>query len=64
MAKKAKACRKCRTIYEEGERCPKCGSNSFTEGWKGKIEILNPENSVIAKELKVAEKGIYAIKSD
>jgi len=64
MAKKAKACKKCRFIYEEGEKCPKCGSVSFTESWRGKIEIVNPENSEIAKELKLADKGIYTIKSD
>jgi DNA-directed RNA polymerase subunit E" len=64
MAKKAKACKKCRFIYDEGEKCPKCGSQSFTENWKGKIEIINPETSEIAKELKLLEKGIYTIKSD
>ena len=64
MAKKAKACRKCRFIYEECEKCPKCGSPSFIENWKGKIEIVNPENSEIAKELKLTEKGVYTIKSD
>lgn len=64
MAKKSKACKKCRFIYDEGEKCPKCGAGSFTENWKGKIEIVNPEKSDIAKELKLAEKGIYTIKSD
>ncbi len=64
MVKKAKACKKCRFIFEEGERCPKCGSNAFTENWKGKVEIINPEQSEIAKQLKLAEKGIYTIKSD
>lgn len=64
MAKKAKACKKCRFIYEEGERCPKCGSASSTDTWKGRIEIVSPENSEIAKQLKLAEKGIYTIKSD
>lgn len=64
MAKKIKACKKCRFIFEEGEKCPKCGSSSFTENWKGKIEIIDPENSEIAKQLKLSEKGIYTIKSD
>ncbi|MEK6886193.1 MAG: transcription elongation factor subunit Spt4 [Nanoarchaeota archaeon] len=64
MVKKAKACKKCRFIFEDGERCPKCGSNSFTENWKGKIEIINPEQSEIGKQLKLADKGIYTIKSD
>jgi DNA-directed RNA polymerase subunit E" len=64
MAKKAKACKKCRFIYEEGEKCPKCGSSSFTENWRGRIEIVNPESSEIAKELKLNEKGVYTIKVD
>lgn len=63
MAKKMKSCRKCRFLHEE-EKCPKCGSTSSTEGWKGKIDVLNPEQSEIAKNLRLAEKGIYAIKSD
>ena len=64
MAKKLKACKKCRFIFEEGEKCPKCGSSSYTENWKGKIEIINPDQSEIAKQLKLAEKGVYTIKSD
>ena len=64
MAKKIKACKKCRFIFEEGEKCPKCGSSSVTENWKGKIEIIDTEKSEIAKQLKLTEKGVYAIKSD
>jgi len=64
MAKKLKACKKCRFIFEDGEKCPKCGSTSLTEGWKGKIEVINPEKSEIAKQLKFTEKGVYAIKSE
>jgi DNA-directed RNA polymerase subunit E" len=64
MAKKTRACKKCRFIFEEGEKCPKCGSASYTENWKGRIEIVSPENSEIAKELKLSEKGVYTIKSD
>lgn len=64
MAKKIKACKRCRFIFEEGEKCPKCGSTSVTDSWKGKIEIIDPANSEIGKELKLADKGVYAIKSD
>ena len=64
MVKKIKACKKCKTIFEDGEKCPKCGSTSFTENWKGRIEIVDPEQSEIAKKLKLTEKGIYAVKSD
>ena len=64
MVKKAHACKKCRFIYEEGEKCPKCGSTSFTENWKGKIEIVDPEKSEISQQIKLAEKGTYTIKSE
>jgi len=63
MAKKPKACKRCRFIHEE-EKCPKCGSTSNTDSWKGKIEIVDSQNSEIAKELKLTEKGVYTIKVD
>ena len=62
MAKKLRACKKCRIIHE-GEKCPKCNVVS-TESWKGKIEVVNPEKSDIAKNLNLAEKGTYAIKAE
>jgi RNA polymerase subunit RPABC4/transcription elongation factor Spt4 len=34
----------------------------FSETWKGKIEIFNPEKSEVAIQLKVNKEGIYAIK--
>ena len=63
MAKKLKACKKCRFIHE-AEKCPKCGSTQNTESWKGRIEVFNPEISEIAKNVKLEEKGTYAIKSE
>tara|TARA_Y100000310_G_C20130383_1_gene555596 strand:+ start:178 stop:372 length:195 start_codon:yes stop_codon:yes gene_type:complete len=61
---KPKACKNCKTIYE-GDKCPKCqsGSSDASESWKGKVAILNPEKSEIAKKLKITEKGTYAIKT-
>lgn len=56
-----KACRKCKIIFE-GSKCPKCGSEEFTDTPKGKIRILKPEESEIAKNLKINEKGTYALK--
>ncbi len=58
---KEKACRQCKTIYE-GTKCPKCGSVEFSDTFKGKIAVLDPENSEIAKNLNVKEKGTFAIK--
>lgn len=63
MAKKDKACKICNTIFESGEKCPKCDSKEHTEGFKGRIVILNPEKSEIAKELNLKEKGNFAIKT-
>jgi len=63
MAKKLRACKKCRFLHDQ-DKCPKCGSQSYTEGWKGRIEIIDAETSEIAKQLKLPEKGVYTIKSD
>ena len=56
-----KACKSCKFIFE-GNKCPRCGSEDHTEGFKGKIEVLKPEESEIAKHVKIKEKGVYAIK--
>ncbi len=64
MVKKAKACKKCRFIFEEGEKCPKCGAGAVTENWKGKIEIVHQDKSEIAKNLRLSENGVYTIKVD
>jgi len=64
MVKKARACKKCRFIFEEGEKCPRCGSPAFTENWKGKIEIIDPEKSEVSQQIKLVEKGTYTIKSE
>ena len=61
---KQKACKKCRTIYE-GEKCPNCEtpSSEATDSWKGKVIVMNPEQSEIAKKLKLEKKGEFAIKT-
>jgi DNA-directed RNA polymerase subunit E" len=56
-----KACRQCKTIFE-GNKCSKCGSEEFTDSFKGKVYVLNPETSEIAKNLKLNDKGIFAVK--
>ena len=56
-----KACRKCKTIFE-GQKCPKCGSDEHSDSFKGRIVILKPEESEVAKNLKFMEKGTYAAK--
>lgn len=56
-----KACKKCKTFFE-GSKCPKCGSEEFTDSPKGKVVILKPEESEIAKNLKLNEKGVFALR--
>jgi len=59
---KQRACKKCKSIYI-GSKCPRCGSEESTDSFKGKISIINPEQSELAQKLKIKEKGEYAIKT-
>ena len=60
---KTKACKICSTIVDHGEKCPKCGSKELTEGYKGRIVVLDPEKSEVAQKLKLKDKGNFAIKT-
>lgn len=60
---KPKACKLCKTIVEEGEKCPSCGSKELTEGFKGRIVVLDPEKSELAQKVGLKEKGNFAIKT-
>ncbi len=58
---KEKACKICKFIYE-GSSCPKCGSHEAADSFKGKVIVIKPEESEIAKNLNIKDKGTYAIK--
>lgn len=60
MAKK-KVCKKCK-IFVDGPECPICKGNQFSTNWQGRITILDPEKSAIAKKIGIKHKGEYAIK--
>lgn len=60
---KQKACKLCNTIFESGEKCPKCGAKEYAEMFKGRIVILNPEKSEVAQKINLKEKGNFAIKT-
>jgi len=60
---KSKACKLCNTIYESGEKCPRCEARESTDSFKGRIVVLDPENSEIAKKLNLKDKGNFAIKT-
>lgn len=57
-----KACKQCNYIYE-GDKCPNCGSQEYSEEIKGQLVIFDPENSELAKNAKIPRKGKYSIKS-
>jgi RNA polymerase subunit RPABC4/transcription elongation factor Spt4 len=56
-----RACKNCRFIHE-GHTCPKCSSGESVDSFKGRVNVLKPEESEVAKNLKIKEKGHYAIK--
>jgi DNA-directed RNA polymerase subunit E" len=60
---KQKACKICNKIYEKESKCPGCGAKESTEGFKGRIVVVDPEKSEIAKKLNIKEKGNFAIKT-
>jgi DNA-directed RNA polymerase subunit E" len=59
---KQKACKICNKIHT-GEKCSNCDSKESTEGFKGRIYLLDSEKSEIAKKLGIKGKGNFAIKT-
>ena len=60
---KAKACKICNRIYETGSHCPRCEATEFTDNFKGRIIVQDPEKSEIAQKLNIKDKGEFAIKT-
>ncbi len=58
---KIKTCKNCKMMYD-GDKCPGCGGQEYSENSKGRVIILDPQNSEIAQNLKVTGKGAYAIR--
>jgi len=58
---KKKVCKKCK-YFVEGNECPVCKSNQFSNNWQGRLYILDTNKSMIAKKIEVTVKGEYAIK--
>lgn len=60
MAKK-KVCKKCK-LFVEGESCPLCKGNDFSQNWQGRLYINDVKKSIIAEKIGIKAKGEYAIK--
>lgn len=56
-----KACKVCKTIYT-GVKCSKCGNTESSDTFKGRVIVFNPEQSEIAKNLTLKEKGEFAVR--
>ena len=56
-----RACSKCHTITKENV-CPNCKNTPLSDDFAGLTIIFDPENSVIAKAMKIKNEGRYALK--
>jgi len=56
-----KVCKSCKLFYG-GEQCPICKGTNTAVSWKGRIAVLDPNRSEIAKKIGITIKGEYAIK--
>jgi len=56
-----KACANCHFITKENV-CPKCKSTTMSEDFGGIVIIFDPDNSAVAKAMKIKDKGRYALK--
>lgn len=57
-----KACRQCRKIVDNEDKCPICGSSQFTTFWRGFVMIIDPEKSEIAKKMGIPNNGKHALR--
>jgi DNA-directed RNA polymerase subunit E" len=60
MSKK-KACKKCK-LFVDGNQCPLCKTEVFSNVWQGRLLIIDPKKSIIAQNMEIESKGEYAIK--
>ena len=58
----AKACKKCKFVIEEGDRCPVCNGTDLTTNWKGFVIVLDIDKSEIAQKMGVRVPGKYALR--
>ncbi|MCX8197484.1 MAG: DNA-directed RNA polymerase, subunit E'' [Candidatus Micrarchaeota archaeon] len=57
-----KACKKCKLLVSEEDKCPICQTSELTEKFSGQLIVIDPEKSQIAQKLGAKLAGRYAIK--
>ncbi|MGB9675036.1 MAG: transcription elongation factor subunit Spt4 [Candidatus Nanoarchaeia archaeon] len=55
------ACKICKKLLTK-DKCPEHPDAKLTDTWKGRIIVLDKDNSELAKTLKINENGEYAIR--
>jgi RNA polymerase subunit RPABC4/transcription elongation factor Spt4 len=58
---KKKVCRNCK-LFVEGDVCPICKKDAFSQQWQGRIHFVNAKESYIAKQMGIEHDGEYVIK--
>jgi len=56
-----KVCKECKLFVDEAV-CPTCQGTVFTSLFQGKIAVIDPKHSEIAKRMSITYEGDYAIK--
>ncbi len=56
-----RVCRQCKIFVDEGN-CPVCKNADFATAWQGRLSVIDPEKSAVAKKAGIAARGDYAIK--
>ena len=56
-----KVCKNCR-LFVDGNVCSLCKESKFVNNYQGRISILDPSKSVVAKKAGLSNKGDFAIK--
>jgi DNA-directed RNA polymerase subunit E" len=56
-----KACRQCHFISYKSI-CPNCKAANLSDDFSGKVVIIDPEDSAIARAMNINKKGHYALR--
>lgn len=56
-----KICKNCK-LFVTKDTCPLCKGHQFSDSFKGRVFIMNPEKSQVAKNMGLKAAGEYAIK--
>ena len=57
-----RVCRQCRRFVDDGKGvCTVCQSSDFTTTWQGRLSVIEPAKSFIAKKVGAVE-GDYALR--